>query len=108
MTLAPAALARLERVLDEQQRRQLLAAYGFAPLRRLLFTGPAGTGSSTTGAALATDLSLPLITIRIDAVISKYTGETAAKLRVAFDAMAHSRAVCLFDDLDAFGGWQMA
>jgi len=108
MTLAPAALARLERVLDEQRRRELLAAHGFAPLRRLLFTGPIGTGKSMTASALATELSLPLVTIRIDALISKYTGETAAKLRVVFDAMTHSRAVCLFDDLDASVGWRVA
>jgi SpoVK/Ycf46/Vps4 family AAA+-type ATPase len=61
-----------------------------------------------TASALATELSLPLVTIRIEALISKYTGETAAKLRVIFDAMAHPRTVYLFDDLDAIRARQMA
>jgi SpoVK/Ycf46/Vps4 family AAA+-type ATPase len=112
MTLAPATRARLERVLDEQRQRELLASHGFAPLGRLLFTGPPGTGKSMTASALAAELSLPLVTIRIDALISKYTGETPVKLQVIFDAMARPRAVYLFDDFfddfDAIGAWQMA
>jgi SpoVK/Ycf46/Vps4 family AAA+-type ATPase len=112
MTLAPATRAHLERVLHEQQQRDRLESHGFAPLRRLLLTGPAGTGKSMTASALAAELSLPLVTVRIDALISKYTGETPAKLRVVFDAMTRPRAVYLFDDFfdefGAVGAWQMA
>jgi SpoVK/Ycf46/Vps4 family AAA+-type ATPase len=112
MSLAPATQVHLERVLHEQRQRDLLASRGFAPLRRLLFTGPPGTGKSMTASALAAELSLPLVTIRIEALISKYTGETPVKLQVIFDAMAHPRAVYLFDDFfgdfNAIGAWQMA
>ena len=112
MTLAPATREQLERVLHEQRQRDLLESRGFAPLHRLLLTGPAGTGKSMTASALANELSLPLVTIRIDALVSKYTGETSAKLRVIFDAMARPRAVYLFDDFfdefGAIGAWQMA
>jgi SpoVK/Ycf46/Vps4 family AAA+-type ATPase len=99
-------------VLHEQRQRDLLESRGFAPLHRLLLTGPAGTGKSMTASALAAELSLPLVTIRIDALISKYTGETSTKLRVVFDAMAHPRTVYLFDDFfdefGAIGAWQTA
>lgn len=108
MTLAPAARAQLERVLHEQRRRGLLESRGFAPPRRLLLTGPPGSGKSMTASALAAELSLPLVTIRIEGLISKCTGGTAAKLRVIFDAMAHPWAVYLFDDLDAIGARQMS
>jgi SpoVK/Ycf46/Vps4 family AAA+-type ATPase len=112
MSLAPATRVHLERVLHEQRQRELLASRGFAPLHRLLFTGPPGTGKSMTASALAAELSLPLVTIRIEALISKYTGETLVKLQVIFDAMTHPRAVYLFDDFfddfDAIGAWQMA
>jgi SpoVK/Ycf46/Vps4 family AAA+-type ATPase len=106
MTLALATRAQLEQVLHEQRQRDLLGSRGFAPLHRLLLTGPDGTGKSMTAAALATELSLPMVTIRIDALIG--TGEPTAKLRVIFDAMARARSVCLFDDLDAIGAQQMA
>ena len=101
MALAPATGAQLERVLHEQRHRDLLAARGFAPLRRLLFTGRTGTGKSMTAAALATELSLPLVTIHLDTLTNKYAGEIPVKLRVIYDAMARRRTVYRFEGLDA-------
>ena len=57
-----------------------------------------------TAAVLAHELDLPLLTIRLDALLSKYLGETASKLRVLFDSAASQRAVYLFDEFDALGG----
>jgi SpoVK/Ycf46/Vps4 family AAA+-type ATPase len=42
--------------------------------------------------------------IRLDAVITKYMGETAAKLRVIFDAVEETRGLYLFDEVDALAG----
>lgn len=57
-----------------------------------------------TASVLAHELALPLLSIRLDSVLSKYLGETASKLRVLFDAVASQRAVYLFDEFDALGG----
>lgn len=108
MTLAESTLAQLDRVLHEQRQRDLLESHGFAPIHRLLLTGPPGTGKSMTASALAAELSLPLFTIRLDALISKYMGETSAKLRVIFDATVRTRAVYLFDEFDAIGAQRTA
>jgi SpoVK/Ycf46/Vps4 family AAA+-type ATPase len=56
-----------------------------------------------TASVLAHELSLPLLTVRLDALMSKFLGETAAKLRVVFDAVRDQRAVYLFDEFDALG-----
>jgi len=53
-------------------------------------------------------LGLPLFTIQLDGLITKYLGETAAKLRLVFDAIAETRAVYLFDEFDALGGERAA
>lgn len=103
MTLGESTQAQLDQVLHEQRQRDLLESHGFAPIHRLLLTGPPGTGKSMTASALAAELSLPLFTIRLDALISKYMGETSAKLRVIFDASVRTRAVYLFDEFDAIG-----
>ncbi|MGH3246504.1 MAG: AAA family ATPase [Trebonia sp.] len=105
LLLAPAVRAPLERVLHGQRQRGLLESRGFAPIRRLLLTGPVGTGKSMTASALAAELSLPLVTIRVDALISMDVDETAAKLRVVFDVMTYirTRAAYLFDDFYAGG-----
>ncbi len=57
-----------------------------------------------TAALLAHELSVPLLTIRLDSLMSKFMGETASKLRTVFDAVAEQRAVYLFDEFDALGG----
>jgi SpoVK/Ycf46/Vps4 family AAA+-type ATPase len=51
---------------------------------------------------------LPLFTIQFDGLITKYLGETAAKLRLIFDAMQETRAVYFFDEFDALGGERAA
>ncbi|WP_424535517.1 AAA family ATPase [Sphaerisporangium viridialbum] len=103
MTLTDALREQLQRVLHEQRQRERLEHHGFAPIHRLLLVGPPGTGKSMSAAVLAKELSLPLFTIRLDGLISRFMGQTAAKLRLVFDAAAKSRAVYLFDEFDAIG-----
>jgi SpoVK/Ycf46/Vps4 family AAA+-type ATPase len=93
----------LEQVVLEQRQRHALVEKGFAPSHRLLLEGPPGTGKTMTAGVLAHELSLPLLTIRLDSVFSRFMGETSGKLRVLFDAVEHQRAVYLFDEFDALG-----
>jgi len=95
---------RLERVLLEQRQRDRLREQGFHPLRKLLLVGPPGTGKTLTASALAGELHLPLFVIRLDGLITKFMGETAAKLRLVFDALRETHGVYLFDEVDALGG----
>ncbi|MET0792530.1 MAG: ATP-binding protein [Polyangiaceae bacterium] len=104
MVLDDPVRARLDRVILEQRQQARLAEHGFGPLRKLLLVGPPGTGKTMTAAALAGELGLALFTIQLDALITKFMGETAAKLRLIFDAIGETRAAYLFDEFDAFGG----
>jgi GTPase SAR1 family protein len=103
LTLAPNLIISFERVILEQRQQKKLKERGFRPRRKLLLYGPPGTGKTITASALATELSLPLFTIRLDGLITKYMGETAAKLRQIFDAIVITRGVYLFDEFDAIG-----
>ncbi|MDQ1294951.1 MAG: hypothetical protein QG608_2836 [Actinomycetota bacterium] len=95
---------RLHRVVLEQRQRDVLLAQGFCPERRLLLIGPPGTGKTMTARALAGELRLPLFSLRLDSLITKMMGETAAKLRLIFDTLAETRGVYLFDEVDALAG----
>ncbi len=97
-------VAQIKQVLAEQRQRKNLLDHGFTPAHRLLLEGPPGTGKTMTAAVLSTELSLPMFTIRLDILLSKFMGETASKLRLVFDAVAQRRAVYLFDEFDALGG----
>jgi SpoVK/Ycf46/Vps4 family AAA+-type ATPase len=91
----------LQNVLLEQGRRDLLQSWGLRPISRLLFVGPPGCGKTLAGEVLATELGLPLVLIRFDAVVSSFLGETAANLRKVFDYIDAGRYVALFDEFDA-------
>lgn len=52
---------------------------------------------------MAGELHLPLFTIVLDGLITKFMGETAGKLRLVFDAMQATRGVYFFDEFDAIG-----
>jgi SpoVK/Ycf46/Vps4 family AAA+-type ATPase len=101
MVLDDTARDRLRRIVEEQRHRDRLAAHNLKPRRKFLLVGPPGTGKTMTASALAGELSSPLFTILLDGVITKYMGETAAKLRLVFDAMQASRGVYFFDEFDA-------
>ena len=76
--VAPAELvAQIKQVLAEQRQRKNLLDYGFAPAHRLLLEGPPGTGKTMTAAVLAAELEIPMLTVRLDSLLSKFMGETA-------------------------------
>jgi len=56
-----------------------------------------------TASVLAGELGIPLFSVRLDALITKFMGETAAKLRQIFDAINDVRGVYFFDEFDAIG-----
>jgi SpoVK/Ycf46/Vps4 family AAA+-type ATPase len=70
----------------------------------VLLIGPPGTGKTSTARVVAGELGLPLFAIRLDTIITKYMGETAAKLRLIFDALVETKGVYLFDEVDALAG----
>lgn len=92
---------RLRRLVREHEEADALRAKDLLPRRKFLFSGPPGTGKSMTAAAIAGELGLPLLTVMLDGIITKFMGETAAKLRLVFDAMRATRGVYLFDEVDA-------
>lgn len=103
LVLPKPLLEQVTQILAEQRQRKVLLDHGFAPAHRLLLEGPPGTGKTMTAAVLATELSLPMYTVRLDGLLSKFMGETAAKLRLVFDQVARQRAVYFFDEFDALG-----
>ena len=95
---------RVRRVVHEHRQEAKLRAHGLAPRSKLLLVGPPGSGKTLTARALAGELHFPLFSIMLDGLMTKFMGETAAKLRLVFDAMRRTRGVYLFDEFDAIGG----
>lgn len=103
MVLEDVASTQLHRVIKEQRQLARIKEHGLSPRRKLLLVGPPGTGKTMTAAALAGELGIPLFLVRLDSLITKFMGETAAKLRQVFDAVTDIRGVYFFDEFDAIG-----
>lgn len=94
---------QLERTICEQRHAQEILSHGLSPRRKLLLVGPPGTGKTMTASVLAGELGLPLFQVRLDGLITKFMGETAAKLRQIFESTLYTRGVYFFDEFDAIG-----
>ncbi|MFH7321602.1 AAA family ATPase [Desulfurivibrio sp. D14AmB] len=94
---------KIQRVIREQRHAARILAHGLAPRRKLLLVGPPGTGKTMTASVLAGELGLPLFQVRLDGLITKLMGETAAKLRQIFEATGQTKGVYFFDEFDAIG-----
>ncbi|QDT64747.1 AAA family ATPase [Calycomorphotria hydatis] len=103
MVLAPEQHESLMLVLHEYRQQAKLREHGLSARRKLLLVGPPGVGKTMTSWALAGELKLPHFTVQLHSLITKYMGETAAKLFAIFESMRHTRGVYLFDEFDAIG-----
>lgn len=103
MVLDEQTSIQLQRILKEQRMLARIREHGLSPRRKLLLVGPPGSGKTMTASVLAGELGIPLFSVRLDSLITKFMGETAAKLRQVFDAMADLRGVYFFDEFDAIG-----
>ncbi len=103
MILGKTLADRIGRVIREQRHAGRILDHGLSPRRKLLFVGPPGTGKTLAASVLAGELGLPLLQVRLDGLITRFMGETAAKLRQIFDATDRTRGVYFFDEFDAIG-----
>ncbi len=96
-------VSRFEKIIVEQRQKDKLSKFGLTASRKLMFVGPPGTGKTMSASMLATELKLPIFTIVLDSLITRFMGETATKLRAIFNHISQTRAVYLFDEFDAIG-----
>jgi SpoVK/Ycf46/Vps4 family AAA+-type ATPase len=103
MVLSAEVAASIVEVIEQYRQRDRLLSHGLSPKQRILLVGPPGCGKTMTASVLAAECNLPLMFVQLHSLITKYMGETAAKLHVVFDAMVETRGVYLFDEFDAIG-----
>jgi SpoVK/Ycf46/Vps4 family AAA+-type ATPase len=99
--LRPEVRDLLLRIISENRARGRLERFGVSPRRRLLFHGAPGCGKTLAAAVLAGEMGLPLMTVRFDALFSRFLGATAVQLRTIFAEMPRRPGVYLFDEFDS-------
>lgn len=104
LVVAPQIKERIERIIHEFTYKDKLFKHNLENRRKIMFSGNPGTGKTMTASIIANELKLPLYVVLMDKIVTKYMGETSAKLRQIFDFIEDVPAVYLFDEFDAIGG----
>ena len=69
--------------------------------KTLLLFGPPGTGKTQIAKYVAAQTGLPLVTVRIDGLVSSYLGNTSKNIRALFDFVEKTPCILLLDEFDA-------
>jgi SpoVK/Ycf46/Vps4 family AAA+-type ATPase len=104
LVLPEPLLERINKILFEYKQRDKLAQHGLRHRRKVLLVGPPGSGKTFTARALSHELHLSLYTVQVDRLVTKFMGETSARLRQIFDIIRTHEGVYLFDEFDSIGG----
>lgn len=99
--LDDAARAEITRFIEFQTHEDAFLRAGFTAPRSMLLYGPPGCGKNTTASHVAGQLRLPLLTARLDAIVSSYLGTTAKNLRNVFEHASRRAGVLFLDEFDA-------
>lgn len=100
LVLPAGARAGITDLIEEHHRRDLLRSHGVEPRNRVMLVGPPGGGKTSLAEAVATELALPLLTVRYEGLIGSYLGETAARMETLFDSVRMRPCVLFFDEFD--------
>jgi AAA+ superfamily predicted ATPase len=99
--VSPIFAQRLEQAVQnliaEWANFDQLAEIGVPPARTCLFFGPPGTGKTRLAYYVAASLQLPIVTARLDGLISSFLGTTARNLGNLFDFANRYRCLLLLD-----------
>ncbi|PAD30562.1 AAA family ATPase [Paenibacillus sp. 7523-1] len=90
-------------LIQEHFRVDLLRSYNLEPRNRVILSGPPGNGKTSIAEVLATELMVPLITVRYEGLVGSYLGETANRLNELFNFVKTKRCVLFFDEFDTVG-----
>jgi len=109
LVLAEPTTAMLRAFTDEATRRAVLLGndkrrrlFGDTAQLSALFSGPPGLGKSMSARVIANDLGVDLLVVDSAAITSKFIGETAKNLSLAFEVARDSQCALMFEEADNF------
>ncbi|MFB6083575.1 MAG: ATP-binding protein [Halorientalis sp.] len=91
----------IHKIVKAIEHRDYLAQIGLREIGKLLFVGPPGTGKTSVARALARELDLPFVEVKLSMITSQYLGETAKNVEKSFE-VARRLSPCIFfmDEFD--------
>jgi len=88
----------IHKIVKAIEHRDYLARIGLREIGKLLFVGPPGTGKTSVARALASELDLPFVEVKLSMITSQYLGETAKNVEKVFEVARRLSPCILFMD----------
>lgn len=82
------------------QSRDRLISAGIDEGNALLLYGPPGCGKTTVAKYISSKTGLPLVTVRLDGLISSLLGSTSKNIRKVFDFASRQECILFLDEFD--------
>jgi len=90
--------SEINKIVKAIEHREYLATIGLREIGKLLFVGPPGTGKTSVARALARELDLPAVEVKLSMITSQYLGETAKNVEKTFEVAKRLAPCVLFMD----------
>lgn len=88
-------------LFEEWKQREALKKENILPRNTILLHGPPGCGKTMLAQFIATQMGRDLYTVRFDALVSSYLGETGSNIRKIFDFAKANKCILFLDEIDA-------
>ena len=90
----------IESFIESYKRRELLLQSDIEVSNTLLLYGPPGCGKTTVAQLISSVTGLPLVTARLDGLVSSLLGSTAKNIRKIFDFASKRECILFLDEFD--------
>lgn len=90
----------IDGVVGMREKRDVLARHGVDARNYVLLYGPPGCGKTSIARYVAAQTGLPLVTARLDSLVSSLLGSTAKNIRKVFEYAAQQECVLFLDEFD--------
>ncbi|MEF9875304.1 MAG: ATP-binding protein [Gordonibacter sp.] len=100
LVLADSVRHEVETIVALYDKREVLLKHGIDARNYVLLYGPPGCGKTSIAKHIAATTGLPLVTARLDGLVSSLLGSTAKNIRKIFEYAAKQDCVLFLDEFD--------
>ncbi len=97
----PSVTKQIKNFINGVLQKEKMIKYGIDIQNSLLLYGPPGCGKTSAAIHIANELKLPLVTARLDSMVSSLLGSTAKNIKKVFSYANDKPCVLFLDEFDA-------
>ena len=96
-------MTEVQLFIKERKNSEKLKDAGLTARSRILLAGPPGNGKTSLAEALARQLDMPFLSVKLNEIIGSHMGDTSSRLGKIFEYAQFNNCLVLLDELDCLG-----